>query len=327
MGNLRDHVIADTDLTISGFYPDFKGNVPVDGVVFCRIFYQELERARQYESFAAILVNFCFHFKSFREPYFQKIDVESYKYEFVAELYKFLSFAFDHIPVYAGKLVDVGACLFVLILAHQTVKDVQGVEQKVRVDLTLELHIAVLCGMGSFSLLLHFASGIEGIVDNVYYAVDGYLSDQGYYEYKEKSLIHSLGEAERETEADDYGFQKGRRCHEKDQEQYLSCPFKRLHPVSGIPDIQDVETYHYYQSDRIGQDVADDVVYAFRIHCDLGKQENDTDSYDENSSGSQQQPLHVWRRQRIFSLRRSSDLEYSGNCNYSPSEDLSRKQG
>ena len=50
-----------------------------------------------------------------------------------------------------GKLVDVCRGLVVFLLAHQTVEDVEAVEEEVRVDLLAEVHVAIL---GQARLLL-----------------------------------------------------------------------------------------------------------------------------------------------------------------------------
>ena len=69
-----------------------------------------------------------------------------------------LVLALEHVSVYAGEFVYVCACLLGLLLAHEAVQDVEGVEQEMRVHLSLELEVPVLGHVGRLSLPVHLVT-------------------------------------------------------------------------------------------------------------------------------------------------------------------------
>ena len=75
-----------------------------------------------------------------------------------------------------------------------------------RVHLALQLHVPVLCRVGSFPLCLHVSSGSQSIVYNEYYTVYGDFSQERQSEYKNEVSVESGEYGERESEADDKGF-------------------------------------------------------------------------------------------------------------------------
>ena len=206
MGYLWDNVVYHAHSFAGGLDLDSERIVSAYGIMLGRIFYQELKRARQNQAVEAVVVNGGLNLKSFGETHFQEIRIFSDEYQFVAELYKLLVLALDHVSVDSRKLVDIYTGLFGLFFADKAVKDVQRVEKEVRVYLALQLHVPVLCRVGSFPLCLHVSSGGQCIVYNENYTVYGDFGQERQSEYKSEVSVESGEYGKWESEADDKGF-------------------------------------------------------------------------------------------------------------------------
>ena len=74
--------------------------------------------------------------------------------------------------------MDEGTGLFLLTFTYKTVENIQRVEKEMRIDLFFKYEIAVLREIGLAPFFLHLPSGLEGIVDHINYAEDGYFKDE-----------------------------------------------------------------------------------------------------------------------------------------------------
>ena len=168
--------------------------------------------------------------------------------ELIAELDQFLVFALDHVSVDSGQLVDVGAGLLRLFLAHEAVEDVEGVEQEVRVDLMLELEVAVFSDIGHTLCFLCLYSGFQRVVDHEYDAVYSNFCEQGSHEkYRE-----FVGECRCQTRRGPVAGQGHLgQCYEDNdakQSQRLCEVVQHVFQSRVVPsDIQQVECYHDHQ--------------------------------------------------------------------------------
>ena len=87
--------------------------------------------------------------------------------------------------------MDIGAGLLGLLFAYKTVKNVEGIEEEVRVYLVLQLEVTVFGYIGQAHGLLGFASGFQGVVDHEHYAVESDFRKEGGHEQDGELIVES----------------------------------------------------------------------------------------------------------------------------------------
>ena len=102
--------------------------------------------------------------------------------------------------------MDIDAGLLCLSIAYDAVENVERVEKEMRIDLTLELEIAVLRHIRLFPFAEHLALRSDCIVYDENDAVDGYLCYERYAEKKNEICVF---------ESDEEGFEQSRKDHER----------------------------------------------------------------------------------------------------------------
>lgn len=146
--------------------------------------------------------------ESLRKPDLDKVYILFHKVQFILQRNEVFILAFDHIAVEGCQFLGVGACLLNLFINYQIIQHVEAVEKKVRVDLFLELEVAVLCHIGLVTLHLYFVPRSDGRVYYIYDADDCKFRDGGHDGNKPGFLVQQVFEDRRKPDFHNQGFKQ-----------------------------------------------------------------------------------------------------------------------
>lgn len=113
-------------------------------VVLGGILYQQLDAARDYLALHVFVRYICFYLKAFREAQPQQVGVFFHERHLFAQRKQGLVSASEHISVYVSKFVRISRSFFGGVFLNQAVQRIERIEQKMRIDLLFEAHVAVL---------------------------------------------------------------------------------------------------------------------------------------------------------------------------------------
>ena len=154
-GDLGDAVVDHRHARGRGADLDVQRRVGMDGVVFGGVLDEELHAAGHDRARHRFLGDVHLHVQPLREPDLQQVDVLGHEIHLVAQADGGLVLAADHVAVDFRELVRVAAGVLARLLLDEVVQHVERVEEEMRVDLLLELVVAVLGEVGQLG-------GLEG---------------------------------------------------------------------------------------------------------------------------------------------------------------------
>ena len=216
--------------------------------MFRGIFYEKLKCARNDISGFQFIRNGYLHPESFREADLQKVVVLGCKVELFFKGHQLLLLRLEHVSVKSCELVDVGAGLLRLLFAHKAVENIEGVEQEVRIDLMLELEVAVFCYIGHALCFLCLDTGFQRVVDHEYDAVHRDFCKQGGYEKDREFVGECRCQTRRRSVTGQSHLGQGYEDDDSKQSQRLCKVVQHVFQPCVIPsDIQQVKCYHDHQ--------------------------------------------------------------------------------